>query len=58
MNMRARLEWIALLLVLVAAASTATAATLERLNWLSLAERQFLSAVCHKGSQSLREVRL
>jgi len=31
MNMRARLEWIALLLVLVAAASTATAATLERL---------------------------
>ena len=31
MNMRARLEWIALLLVLVATASTATAATLERL---------------------------
>src|SRR4026209_1115836 len=31
MNMRARLEWIALLLALAATSSTATAATLERL---------------------------
>jgi len=27
-------------------------------NWLSLAQRQFLSTVCHKRSRSIREIRL